>query len=385
MVTLSVVMAVRNGASHLREAIESVLRQSFSSYEFVIVDDASSDETPEILSEYQRLDSRIQVLRNPSRLGPYPSTNRGLHQARGRIIARHDGDDISPPDRLAVQLDALNHDPETVLVAGAVEAFNVEANIAEICRPPSWQPLLEWELLFRNALAAGAHVMFPRVIRGKPVLFQTRRRYAEDYELWCRLSRLGRVVSPDTVVYRYRLHGRSISSLHKGDQQQCAEEIRREYQAQYLRPAASAETDAELSRFWSFKGDRPLGRQAAGIGSTLAELRANFLEYTEERYGVESRAALEKEIDKSLSDRIGFWLSRSLRFRDARACRDLLAITAERNLLNVWATTLGYCAATLRRRLSRTSPKTREKHDRRLAADTTASAEIRATARASPS
>jgi glycosyltransferase involved in cell wall biosynthesis len=346
-------MAVRNGAPHLREAIESVLRQSFGSYEFIIVDDASTDDTPEILSEYRRLDSRIQVLRNASRLGPYPSTNRGLRHARGQIIARHDGDDISPPDRLAIQLEALHRDPETVLVAGAVEIFNVEANVSEIGRPHSWQPLLEWELLFRNALGAGAQVMFPRLIRGTPVLFDTRHVYAEDYALWCRLSRLGRVVSPDAVVYRYRRHDRSITGSHKGYQQQCAQDIRREYQAQYLRSAASAETDANLSRFWTLEGGgRALGRQAAGIASTLAELRANFVAYVDRRYGSESRAALEKEIDKSLSDRIGYWMCRSLRFREARACRDLLAIAVDRNLLNVCATTVGHCASTLRRRLS---------------------------------
>lgn len=380
-------MAVRNGASHVRAAIESVLRQSVGNYEFIIVDDASTDDTPDILSEYQRLDSRIQVLRNPTRLGPYPSTNRGLCHARGQVIARHDGDDISAPDRLAIQLDALNRDPETVLVAGAVETFNAESNVAEISRPPSWQPLLEWELLFRNALDAGAHVMFPRVIRGTPVLFDTRHVYAEDYDLWCRLSRLGRVVSPDAVVYRYRQHSCSITSLHKDDQQQCAEEIRREYQAQFLRSEAAAEMDAELSKFWSRKGgDRALGRRAAGIGSTFAELRCNFLEYVDERYGPDSRAALEKEIDKSLSDRLGFWLCRSLRFRDARACRDLLALTVDRNLVNVWATTLGYCASTVRLRLSRTSPRAGERNElRRLTAETAESSEIRATAPASPS
>jgi hypothetical protein len=291
-------------------------------------------------------------LRNSSRLGPYPSANRALSHARGEIIARHDGDDISPPDRLAIQLELLNSDPEVVLVAGAVESFNVEANVAGISRPPSWQPLLEWEFLFRNAIGAGAHVMFPRVIQGRPVFFQTRRVYAEDYELWCRLSRLGRVLSPDAVVYRYRQHAGSITSLYKVDQHQCAEEIRREYQAQYLRSTASAETTAELFRFWNLKGDRALGRQVASIASTLAELRGNFLAYVDERYGPDSRAALAERIDKSLSYRLGYWLCRSLKFRDGGACRDLLAMSVDRNLSNVWGTAFAYCASRLRRKLS---------------------------------
>ena len=345
-------MAVRNGAPHLPETIESVLRQSFDNYEFIIVDDASTDDTPDILANYERQDSRIRVLRNPRRLGPYPSANRALCHARGDIIARHDGDDISPPDRLAIQLEALKSDPDAVLVAGAVERFNVEANVADVTRPPAWQPLLEWELLFQNAIAAGAQTMFPRVVQGQPVFFQTKRPYAEDYELWCRLSRMGRVVSPDAVVYRYRQHCDSITSLHRVDQQKCAVQVRHEYQAQFLRSAASAETTVDLSRFWNLRGDRPLGGRVRAIGATFAELRGNFLGYVDARYGPGSRAVLEKEIAKALSDRLGYWLYRSLRFRDARGFRDLLAMSIDHDLLHVCGTALGYCASTLRRRLS---------------------------------
>src|SRR6266446_6576122 len=104
---LSVIMAVRNGEQYVSEAIESVLAQSVTDFEFLIVDDASTDGTPRILSEYQRRDSRICVWHNQSNLGPYPSANRALMRARGRFVARHDGDDISPPERFAIQLAAL--------------------------------------------------------------------------------------------------------------------------------------------------------------------------------------------------------------------------------------------------------------------------------------
>ena len=121
---LSVVMAVRNGEPYVRDAIESVLSQSIGDFEFLIVDDASTDTTRQIVSSYERRDARVRLLCNERTLGPYPSANRALHEARGEFVARHDADDISPPDRFAIQLAALQADASTALVTGAVEAFN---------------------------------------------------------------------------------------------------------------------------------------------------------------------------------------------------------------------------------------------------------------------
>src|SRR5256885_15986113 len=153
MVKLSVITAMRNGQQYLREAVESVLAQSMGEFEFLIVDDASSDATPDILRDFQRRDCRIRLLRNDDRLGPYPSANRALRMARGRFIARHDGDDVSPPDRFAVQLEALESDEAVSLVTGSVEYFGAtETGRSIIRRPPAWQPRLEWELFFDNAV-----------------------------------------------------------------------------------------------------------------------------------------------------------------------------------------------------------------------------------------
>src|SRR6266851_6734363 len=291
-------MAVRDGELYVRDAIESVLSQSVTDFEFLIVDDGSSDGTPGILSEYQRRDSRICVFRNDSHLGPYPSANRALTEARGRVIARHDADDISPVDRFAIQLDAFDSAAETSLVTGAVEFFGGRRN--DTSHPPGWQPRLEWELLFTNAVGAGAHVMFPRMLGGAPVLFAAKQRYAEDYGLWCRLSRLGRVVCPTQVVYRYRQHGSSITSRHKAEQDECLARLRYDYQRQYLTPAVRNDTVADVSRFWNEDGARPLGATADDIAAALGDLRMRFLAYVEGRYGISDRVALAAEIDRAL-------------------------------------------------------------------------------------
>src|SRR3954471_19479933 len=116
-------MAVRNNAAHLSSAIESVLAQSFANFEFIIIDDASTDGSRDILESFQQRDARVRVIGNDRCLGPYPSANLALRASRGTIIARHDGDDISPPDRFATQLAAIERDAEVVLVTGRVETF----------------------------------------------------------------------------------------------------------------------------------------------------------------------------------------------------------------------------------------------------------------------
>ena len=346
---LSVVMAVRNGEPYLNEAVESVLAQSVADFEFLIVDDASTDNTPGILSEYQAKDSRIRVLRNESHLGHCPSANRGLLHASGDFIARHDADDISLPARFAIQLEALQSAPDVSLATGEVELFG--AGASAIHSPPAWQPRLEWELLFGNAVGAGAHVMFPRLFRGSPVLYSPKYFWAEDYALWCSLSRLGRVVCPAQVIYRYRQHSSSITSRRKPEQEECAATIRYEYQSEYLGPGVSRETAAELSRFWRADGSRPLTESIPTLSSTLAELRASFLAYVEQRYGLTDSARLEAEIDKALGDRLGYWLFRSLRFQQGNTCRDLLSLArARREVMSVSANALALVFGYLNRR-----------------------------------
>lgn len=328
---LSVVMAVHEGEPYLREAIESVLAQSVTDFEFVIVDDASTDNTRGILTEYQRLDSRICVLHNKSNLGAFPSVNQALTRAGGHIIARHDADDISPPERFAVQLEALESDDRISLVTGAVEVFGTgHGQAAYISRPPSWQPKLEWDLLFSNAVGAGSHVMFPRVFHGTPVLFPAKHRYAEDYGLWCRLSRLGRVACPEQVIYRYRQHALSITSRKRAEQQACMSEIRQGYQSLYLKSEEVREMSVELSRFWLADGSRPLGGSVRGINALLTELRTGFLDDIEQRYGHAQRLTIESEIDKTFSERLAYWLFRSTRLLDRKALHDLLSVASDR-------------------------------------------------------
>ena len=110
MVEVTVLMPVYNGERYLREAIDSILDQSFRDFEFLILDDGSTDGTADIIRSYR--DERIRFLANPERLRLSGALNRGMAEARGSFIARMDADDIARPHRLARQLAFLRRNPE---------------------------------------------------------------------------------------------------------------------------------------------------------------------------------------------------------------------------------------------------------------------------------
>ena len=328
---LSVVMAVRDGEPYIREAIESVLSQSIPDFEFLIVDDASTDKTRAIVSSYERRDPRLRLLCNARPLGPYPSANRALDEARGEFVARHDADDISASDRFAIQLSALQADATTALVTGTVETFNSRGQVF-LVRPPRWQPRLEWELLFTNVVGAGGHVMFPRVFEGRPVSFPATHRYAEDYGLWCSLARRGRVVCPLDVVYHRRQHDASITSSRKSEQDECVALQRHEYQSLYFGAGVPPSVCDDLAKFWGARGTLSLAEDLNRVGVKLGELRTGFLDYVGRRYGLADRGRLERELDEATVDRLMHWLTQAIRLEDGRTFRDLMALSGGMHL-----------------------------------------------------
>jgi glycosyltransferase involved in cell wall biosynthesis len=351
-------MAVFNGERYVREAIGSVLAQSFADFEFLIVDDASTDRTPEILTAQERSDSRIRLLRNESNLGPYPSLNRALTAARGSVIARQDADDVSPPDRFAVQIAALDSSPDVCLVTGWVDHFGEQDGGTNTrVRPPSWQPRLEWELMFGNVIGAGGHVMFPRVLHGEPILYSTKRTLAEDYGLWCKLTGLGRIVCPTRVVYRYRQHALSISVCKKAEQDECAAAIRREYRSRCLRKDEHPESTEDLWGFWT-SDSRSLAASLRASYAHFLGIRSDFLAYVERRYGLADKTRLEAELNRATADLLGYRLYRSARMLEMGTCLDLLAIPdTRREAAQLCGKAIGQAARSFRRKLVRTPPR----------------------------
>ena len=146
---ISVVMPVRNGTPYLAESIRSILVQTLDDFEFIILDDASTDRTPEILRDWAQRDSRIRLFRSPEQLGTVRAGNYVVHQARALVCARMDADDISHPDRLRRQWEVLQAHPQVLLVGTLWEGIDGQGRCV--------RPRDRWTLGRRSPFAPFPH------------------------------------------------------------------------------------------------------------------------------------------------------------------------------------------------------------------------------------
>ncbi len=208
---ISVVMAVYNGADVVAGAIDSILSQNFTDFEFIIVDDGSEDETPAILKSYAQKDPRIVVVTQVNQ-GLTRSLNNGAAMARGRYIARQDADDVSYPHRFAAQMEWMARDPELVLIGGCSDdvhddgmksrwTYHDDRQIQDVVFVKT--PFPHSTALFR----ADAF----RAAGGYDVSFKT----AQDMDLWMRLAAHGRLAMVKDPILLRRVSGGSISAKRR--------------------------------------------------------------------------------------------------------------------------------------------------------------------------
>ncbi len=204
---VTVLMPVYNGESFLRATMESILEQTFTDFEFLIIDDGSTDSTVEIVRSFN--DERIRLLRNPKRLKLSGALNRGLDDAQGEYIARMDGDDISLPFRLEKQVRLMDTSPEVGVCGAWVRRFGNERK--EINRYPENAELIRSYALFDCPFA------HPTVMLRKSFFDQHSLRYegqyypTEDYELWSRALDLFPGANIQEILLEYRVHDSSMT------------------------------------------------------------------------------------------------------------------------------------------------------------------------------
>ncbi|MBW4618436.1 MAG: glycosyltransferase [Cyanosarcina radialis HA8281-LM2] len=247
---ISVVMPVYNCERYLREAVESVLNQSFTDFEFVIINDASTDSTDEILAEFARQDERIIILENQENLGLTGSLNKGIDRARGEYIARQDADDISLPERLKKQVALLDSNSEVVLVSCNIEKINAEGKPFAIMERACPANLVAWYLLFYNRLSGHSQVMFRRKTVNMLGGYSKKYPYCEDYELWCRLAGVGIVRILPEVLLQQRFHSTSVSAKKQAEQKQDILELARSNIKQLTELDLSPSEIENLNSFW---------------------------------------------------------------------------------------------------------------------------------------
>ena len=216
---VTVLMSVYNGARWLDEAITSVLNQTFTDFEFIIVDDGSTDQSSAIIRRFQQSDPRVVVISKPN-TGLVDSLNCGTRQSHGKYIARMDADDICKPYRLQKQFAFLEAHPQITLVSGAMEYIDEEGNIFG-----RTYPITSPVKIRKKILQAGNVIVYPAVMMRREVVvacggYSNGMITAQDQHLWMKFLRKGyqlAMVSEPMILYR--VSGKAISNWMKSEEQ----------------------------------------------------------------------------------------------------------------------------------------------------------------------
>jgi len=208
---ISVIMSVYNGDKFLRLAIDSILKQTFSDLEFIVIDDASTDETSEILKSYD--DPRLIVITNTENIGLTKSLNKAFQIATGQFVARQDADDISHPDRLTNQIAFLDNHLDYALVgthAVLIDEYGKQIDTIEV---PSDCQAIASTLLTNNAFIHGS-IMARKSAVVALGGYRENFRYTQDYDLWLRMSEYHTLANLPETLYSLRRLSNSISMIH---------------------------------------------------------------------------------------------------------------------------------------------------------------------------
>ena len=259
MPRVSVILPVYNCRRYLAAALDSIRAQTFTDFEFIAVDDGSTDGSAAILDAAATREPRLRVIRRPN-TGIVGALNDGLALATGELIARMDGDDLAEPERFARQLDYLASHPECVALGTAARIIDARSAVVDLYQPPSDHDGIMEQLLLGN----GAALLHPSVVFRRATL-EAAGRYdpefckAEDLDLFLRLSRLGRFANLPVPLMRYRLHLQSTNFSQRARQKALVQRIVERERQQRGLPALdttvlagpSDRSPADLSREWA--------------------------------------------------------------------------------------------------------------------------------------
>jgi glycosyltransferase involved in cell wall biosynthesis len=207
---ITVLTPIYNNSPYMVQGIESILRQTYSNFEYVLVDDGSTDNSLEILREFERKDGRIRILSRPN-TGYIGALNDGLALARASLIARMDADDVATPDRFEKQVRYLADHPECVAVGGRVLLIDSDGDpITEMCAERTHDEIDAAHLTEERGAFAHPALMIRREALRAIGDYRSEFPWAEDRDLFLRLAEVGRLANLPEVVLHYRQHLESI-------------------------------------------------------------------------------------------------------------------------------------------------------------------------------
>lgn len=208
---VSVIMPVYNAEQYIKLAVESILNQTYRKFEFIIVDDASTDSTSKILKDFKKKDSRITLIRNKENLGVTKSLNKAVAKASGKYTIRMDADDWSYPERFEPQVKLMEKNPDVVVSGSYVEVCNSKLKTKYTRKYHLNDTDIRKHIFRYSPFAHPATIWKTSVLK--------KERYNEilttcqDYELYFRVGKIGKFMNLDKCLLKLRLHDHSISSV----------------------------------------------------------------------------------------------------------------------------------------------------------------------------
>lgn len=224
---ISVIMTNYNTPeAYLREAIDSILRQTYANFEFIIIDDCSTDDSVNVLRSYR--DERIILLQNEENLGLTKSLNRALAIAKGEFIARMDSDDISEPSRFEMQTAYLREHPRIIVCGTWAKLFGdwkaSGYSHEYIRRELPAREIHRIMLLFGNSpgIVHPSAMFRHAMLKEWNIRYNENYRYAQDYRMWVECTKYADCAIVSQVLLNYRIHKKAITSKNRSEQDVCA-------------------------------------------------------------------------------------------------------------------------------------------------------------------
>lgn len=209
---ITVLMPVYNCEQYIHDAVQSILNQTYTDFELLLIDDASTDATVSILKSFS--DARIHVIEKPKNTGYTNSLNHGFTMAKGTYIARMDGDDISLPERFTKQVAFMEAHPEVVVCGTNYKLLGSSKRITI----PVTHDAIKIGLLSGNCVAHPSVMIRKDVIEQFLKPYDTAKEPAEDYDLWVRLLALGKLHNLPEVLLEYRTYSNQVSRKRADEQ-----------------------------------------------------------------------------------------------------------------------------------------------------------------------
>lgn len=271
---VSVIMAAYNGAALIGETIDRLRAQRFTDFEVVIVDDCSTDDTLAICRAID--DPRFRVIASTQNQGPVRARNRAFAEARGRYIAGLDHDDLCHPDRFGAQVAYLDAHPDCVVLGTAASQLQGSVVHASTLPPITRPALVEWMLHISNPLVWSSIMLRRDVACQLSPFTRPELVYAEDFDLYHRMARFGRIARLDQELLTYRSHGGGLSQRQTSAMEACSVRVLADcHQALFGEDAE--QRAALLVRHVMARDPVPDRARLALLGDSIARLQDDFI------------------------------------------------------------------------------------------------------------